>query len=68
MAGGYRFRRVAVRGTERYADAPEKNLFSHPCEAGQYLMLGSGEGRSLVRPKSRGDRQRFAITAASELD
>jgi hypothetical protein len=38
------------------------------CEAGQYLMLGSGEGRSLVRPKSRGDRQRFAITVASELD
>jgi hypothetical protein len=68
MAGGYRFRRVAVRGTERYQDAPEKNFYSHVADASQYLMLGSGEGRALVRPKSRGDRQRFALTANSELD
>lgn len=49
MSGGYRYRRMAVTGTERYADKPEKNMFSHVAEAAQYLMLGGGEGKALVR-------------------
>lgn len=52
MAGGYRYRRVEVAGEERYHDAPDKNRFSHVCEAGQYLMLGAGEGVRVVRPES----------------
>jgi hypothetical protein len=66
--GGYRYRTIQVRGADRWAEMPDKDMYSHVHDAGQYLMLGSGEGRALVRPKSRGDRQRFAITAASELD
>lgn len=31
---------------------PDKNAFSHPCEALQYLMLGAGEGKSLVRSEA----------------
>jgi hypothetical protein len=50
MAGGYRLRRLQVSGDERYADRPEKNEYSHICEAAQYAMLGAGEG-----PR-RGDR------------
>jgi hypothetical protein len=52
MAGGYRYRRVEVAGEERYHDAPDKNRFSHVCEAGQYLMLGAGEGARVIRPES----------------
>lgn len=32
MMGGYHYRRMQVSG-EKYADKPEKNAWSHPCEA-----------------------------------
>jgi len=44
---GYCYRRMQVSG-ERYEDKPEKNMFSHVHDALQYLMLGAGEGRSLM--------------------
>lgn len=52
MQGGYKFRRMKVSGDERYQDMPVKNDVSHPCEAGQYLMLGGGEGVALIRPQT----------------
>ena len=33
---------------ERYADKPDKNMYSHIHDALQYLMLGAGEGRALM--------------------
>jgi hypothetical protein len=65
MAGGYRYRRVQVTGAERFQDKPEKNHFSHVCEAGQYMLLGAGEGRSLVRMQFSG---RAPIAADNEYD
>ncbi|MDD4951905.1 MAG: hypothetical protein PHV85_05095 [Desulfovibrionaceae bacterium] len=56
MAGGYCLRRVRDAAGERFLDRPDKNRFSHVCEAGQYLMIGAGEGRMLLRSGS-GDRQ-----------
>ncbi len=53
MAGGYAFKRVRVSGDERYHDVPHKNRYSHPCEAGQYVMLGGGEGRVVMRKHGR---------------
>ena len=47
LAGGYHYRRVSVNA-ERYEDKPNKNEYSHPCDALQYLMLGAGEGRKIV--------------------
>jgi hypothetical protein len=49
MGGGYNYKRVQVSGDERFHDKPDKNAYSHPCEAGQYLMLGAGEGRAVIR-------------------
>jgi len=49
LAGGYHFRRLAVAGDERFRYVPQKNAYSHPCEAGQYLFLGAGEGAAIVR-------------------
>jgi hypothetical protein len=46
--GGYHFRRVQVSGDERFQEQPEKNMYSHVSEAGQYLMLGAGEGDALL--------------------
>jgi hypothetical protein len=45
--GGYSYKRMEVSG-ERYADKPEKNMFSHVHDALQYLLLGAGEGRALM--------------------
>ena len=52
MQGAYKFRRLKVAGDERYEDKPVKNAFSHPCEAGQYLALGLGEGIAALAPNS----------------
>ena len=48
MAGGYCYKRVQVTGDERFHDKPDKNKFSHPCEAGQYMMVGAGEGDTVI--------------------
>lgn len=45
--GGYAYKRMEVSG-ERYADKPDKNMFSHVHDAAQYLFLGAGEGRALL--------------------
>ena len=45
--GGYGYRRMQVSG-ERYDDKPDKNRFSHIHDALQYLMLGGGEGRTVL--------------------
>lgn len=39
MRGGYHYRRVQVSGEARYQDAPYKNKYSHPVEAGQYACM-----------------------------
>ena len=48
--GGYCYRRVQVAGEDRYQDKPDKNRYSHPHDALQYLMSGAGEGERLTRP------------------
>jgi hypothetical protein len=45
--GGYAYKRMEVSG-ERYADKPDKNMYSHIHDALQYLLLGAGEGRALL--------------------
>lgn len=48
MNGAYRYRRLAIAGSDRYTDKPEKNSYSHVADAAQYMMLGAGEGSNLV--------------------
>lgn len=47
---GYHYRKLQVAGN-RYDDKPNKNEFSHVAEALQYELLGTGEGRRVVRSK-----------------
>ena len=49
MAGAYQYKRLQVSGDDRYHDVPDKSKFSHVCEAVQYLMVGAGEGRQLIK-------------------
>lgn len=61
-AGGYNFRRVQVAGDERFRDVPDKNMYSHVCDADQYVMIGAGEGKAVVRREPPANRARFAIS------
>ncbi len=45
--GGYAYKRIQASG-ERYDVKPEKNMYSHIHDALQYLLIGAGEGRSLM--------------------
>ena len=51
MAGGFKYRRVQVSGADRYTDKPDKNIYSHVCEAGEYGLMGAGEGHALLMPQ-----------------
>lgn len=53
FAGGYCFRRVQVAGDERYRDKVDKNAYSHPHDALQYLLSGGGEARVVMRKQQR---------------
>lgn len=48
---GYHYRRLQVSGESRYEEKPNKNRYSHPHDALQYLATGAGEGRRLRRGK-----------------
>lgn len=62
MAGGYNYKRLQVTGEERYRDVPDKNMYSHVCEAGQYLMVGGGEAKLLVKRDRPSYRPSMSIT------
>ena len=38
--GGYQYKRVQVSGEARFKDKPDKNKYSHPADAEQYMALG----------------------------
>jgi hypothetical protein len=63
MGGRYCYRRIQVAGDERFHDQPDKNMYSHPCEAGQYMHLGGGEARNVFGMGGRRvNRPSYAIT------
>jgi hypothetical protein len=53
LKGGFSYRRVLVAGEPRYTDEPDKNSFSHICEAGEYALLGAGEGHDALYGKDQ---------------
>ena len=49
LAGGYQYKRMQLGGQERFNDKPDKNKYSHPVEAGGYMMVGAGEGAMIIK-------------------
>lgn len=47
MEGAYHFRKIKATDATRFAEEPEKDDASHIADAGQYMFLGGGEGRTL---------------------
>ncbi len=57
LAGGFKYRRVQVIGDEKFTDEPDKNIYSHICEAGEYGLQGAGEGRAAVQVPQQANAQ-----------
>jgi hypothetical protein len=47
-SGGFKYRRMQVVGEDRYQNVPDKNKYSHPCEAAEYCLLGAGEDITMI--------------------
>ncbi len=47
-AGGYKYKRMQVTGSDRFKDAPDKNQYSHAGDALQYLTIGAVGGDRVV--------------------
>lgn len=58
LRGAYCYKRLQVAGQDRYRDKPDKNIFSHICEALEYAMVGMGEGYNLIEAGSSGSNAR----------
>ena len=61
MAGGYSYKRVQAGGAAKFRDVPDKNGFSHVAESLQYLLVGGGEARLLVKRPHSGLRAELAV-------
>lgn len=61
FSGGYNFRRVLVAGDAKYRDTPDKNIYSHICESAEYLLIGGGEGKAIIRREVSPNRAAVAI-------
>ena len=42
--GGYQYKRMQMSGEARFKDKPDKNKYSHPADAEQYMALGFAGG------------------------
>ena len=53
LGGRYMYKKVAIPGEERFHEKPDKNAWSHVCEALQYVLLGGGEGKVIAKKPRR---------------
>ncbi len=53
MGGKYCYRRVQIVGDDRYHDKPDKGMYSHVCEALQYVMLEFGSNPTLSKTQQQ---------------
>ena len=51
--GGYKYKQLQVSGDARHSPEPDKNRFSHPHDALQYLLCAGGEYRQMVNAADR---------------
>ena len=52
LAGGFCYKRLQIAGDEKYKDEPDKNIYSHICEANEYGLIAAGEGRAAIIPEN----------------
>lgn len=57
LAGGFKYKKIRSEIEGSVRPKRDKNIYSHPVEAGEYMMMGAGEGRSIVRKERTGTRK-----------
>lgn len=58
LAGGFHYKKVNVSAREeKFRDAPDKNFYSHVCEALEYALVDAGE-HSVVNPEAPSKKAR----------
>lgn len=69
MRGGFNYRRLQVTGDVRYRDVPDKNQYSHVCEANEYDLVSAGEDRNVTvgTPDRQRPRASYADSEYNEL-
>lgn len=60
LAGQFYYRRAAINYDTRYKSEPEKNLYSHICEALEYGFAGCGEGRIVQTNSTKPTKRRHS--------
>ena len=61
FAGGYHYKFIRASDGEQVQEKPNKNKFSHPMDALQYLLLGGGEHNVVLRKVNRNARNEVII-------
>lgn len=67
LAGGYHRKRIQVAGDIKYRDVPDKNIYSHICEALEYDCVSAGEDR-VVMTDSKNRNENRKTVADSEYN
>lgn len=69
MSGGFCRRRLQITGDLKFRDIPDKNKYSHVCEALEYDVVSAGEDRHVtISPAQRdGQRRQYADSEYNEL-
>ena len=63
LAGGFHYKRVAVSGQEgKFRDVPDKNIFSHVCEALEYGIMDGGENAIINSDAATAPRLQRPVT------
>lgn len=65
---GYRFKRVRSGGEEKFTEDVDKNEYSHPHDACQYVMSAGGEDLAIRDRKARGYQAMSGMRHVSDWD
>ena len=49
LSSKFIYKRIQIVGDEKFHDKPDKNFWSHICEALEHAMVGAGEGKLITR-------------------
>lgn len=61
LAGGFKYKTVRGDDAGMVRAKPDKNMYSHICEANEYNFMGAGEGRTIITSDQPRKPQRVQI-------
>jgi hypothetical protein len=68
FTGGYHFKSIRTGNGTQYHDTPNKNEYSHPNDALQYLLLGGGEFDAVFNRVKKRARSGAPAQVAKDVD